>query len=165
MKIYVDFDGVIFDSEKLLFEEYKKFKNQNEILKIKYIQEKDWEELLSKCNVINNGIEILKSLRKDISILTKVFSMENEGVAKIKILRSMGIYNDVILSPGHLKKTDVVSAKGNVLIDDTVHNLDDWILAGGLPIYFNKDNSNIDGWNNKNKVYRMTNSLEIIRKL
>ena len=26
MKIYVDFDGVIFDSEKLLFEEYKKFK-------------------------------------------------------------------------------------------------------------------------------------------
>ena len=95
MKIYVDFDGVIFDSEKLLFEEYKKFKNQSESLKIKYIQEKDWEELLSKCNVINNGIEILKSLRKDISILTKVFSMENEGVAKIKILRSMGIYNAV----------------------------------------------------------------------
>ena len=165
MKIYVDFDGVIFDSEKLLFEEYKKFKNQSESLKIKYIQEKDWEELLSKCNVINNGIEILKSLRKDISILTKVFSMENEGVAKIKILRSKGIYNDVILSPGYLKKTDVVSAKGNVLIDDTVHNLDDWLLAGGLPIYFNKDNYNIDGWNNKNKVYRMTNSLEIIRKL
>ena len=29
----------------------------------------------------------------------------------------------------------------------------------------NKDNCNIDGWNNKNKVYMMTNSLEIIRKL
>ena len=42
MKIYVDFDGVIFDSEKLLFEEYKKLKNQNESLKIKYIQEKDF---------------------------------------------------------------------------------------------------------------------------
>ena len=40
MKIYVDFDGVIFDSEKLLFEEYKKFKNQSESLKIKYITSK-----------------------------------------------------------------------------------------------------------------------------
>ena len=37
MKIYVDFDGVIFDSEKILFEEYHKLKERNEEIKMNYL--------------------------------------------------------------------------------------------------------------------------------
>lgn len=165
MKIYVDLDGVIFDSETLLFdEEYRKLNIRNESDKIKYIQNKNWYEMLRRSEIINNSINILKGLRKDICILTKIHSMENEGVAKIRILRESEIQNNIILVPYPLKKSDVVNPEGSILVDDTIHNLDDWKIHSGIPIYFNKDNSDIDGWHNVNKEYVKIKSLDYLRK-
>ena len=79
-------------------------------------------------------------------------------------MRSLGVLNDVILSPFPLKKCEVVNAKGNILIDDTVHNLDDWQNSDGLPIYFNKDNKDIDGWNNRNTEYKRIRKLDEVFK-
>ena len=85
MRKYVDCDGVIFDSEVWLFDdEFRSLKIENELEKIKYVQKKDWNEILRKSEIINDAINILKEL-KDVAILTKVHSMENEGVAKIKL--------------------------------------------------------------------------------
>lgn len=165
MKIYVDFDEVIVDSEKWLFDGYEELHITTEAEKIKYIQNKDWKQILSKAEIINDAINILKGLKKDITILTKVHSMENEGVAKIKFLRSKGIESNIILVPYPFKKTEIVIAKNNILIDDTVHNLDDWFLDGGIPIYFNKDNLDIDGWNTQNKNYLKIKSLEYLKLL
>lgn len=165
MKIYVDFDGVIFDSEKILFEEYHKLKEKNEEIKMNFIKTMDWEYILKRSMIINDAIDILKKYySKDIAILTKVHSLDNEGTAKIKKLRSLGVLNDVILSPFPLKKCEVVNAKGNILIDDTVHNLDDWQNSDGLPIYFNKDNKDIDGWNNRNTEYKRIRKLDEVFK-
>lgn len=52
MEIYVDFDGVIVDSEKWLFDGYKELHITTEAEKIKYIQNKDWEQILSKAEII-----------------------------------------------------------------------------------------------------------------
>ena len=165
MKRYVDCDGVIFDSEILLFDdEYRNLKIQEEFSKIKYIQTKDWYEILKKSEVINDAINILKELR-DVAILTKVHSMENEGVAKIKFLRELGIRNEIILSPFTVKKTDVVDPFGNILVDDTVHNLDDWKALGGIPIFFNKDGLDVDGWGKVNTNYPKIKSLEYLKKI
>lgn len=169
IKKYVDFDGVVIDSEIHLFDEdYISLKDRkiitNEYEKIIYIQNKNWEKILSKSEIINNAIEILRMVKDDVSILTKIHSMENEGTAKVRLLRSLGIENDIILCPYTLKKTDVVDPRGNILIDDTIHNLDDWALGGGIPIYFNKDNSDIDGWNRENKLYVKTKSLDFLIK-
>lgn len=164
MKIYVDFDGVIFDSEKVLFYGYHKLGIKTEEEKIKYIQNKNWEDLLKKSEIINDSIEILKELGDKVSILTKIHSMENEGVAKIKILRSLEVKNEIILAPYTLKKTDIVNPNGNILVDDTLHNLDDWEKYGGNPIYFNMNNSDIDGWGDINKKYVKIKSLEYLRK-
>ncbi|MBE6139754.1 MAG: hypothetical protein E7174_04600 [Firmicutes bacterium] len=163
MKKYVDFDGVIFDSEIWLFdEEYRNLNIKNEFDKIKYIQNKNWDEILMKSEIINDAINILKELR-DVVILTKIHSMENEGVAKIKLLRSLEIKNEIILSPYTLKKSEVVDPRGNILIDDTIHNLDDWKQYGGIPIYFNKNNCDVDGWGNVNKNYTKVNSLDYLK--
>lgn len=165
MKKYVDCDGVIFDSEVWLFdEEYRSLKIKTEEEKIKYIQTKDWNEILNKSEIINDAINILKEL-KDVAILTKVHSMENEGAAKINFLRSLGIKNEIILAPFTVKKTDVVDPIGNILIDDTIHNLDDWKEKGGIPIFFNKDNLDIDGWGKINKEYIKIKSLEYLKKI
>ena len=158
MKIYVDFDGVILDTESLLYnEEYYKKKLNPNFDKMKYIQEINWKETLNKAEVINNSINILKELKKEITILTKINTLDNEGIAKINFLREHDIKSDIILVPFNLKKTDIVNARNNLLIDDTVHNLDDWNVMGGIPIFFNKDNLNIDNWFNVNTKYKKLN--------
>lgn len=163
MKTYIDLDGVIFDSERWLFEGYDKLGKTTEEEKIKYIQAKNWAEVLSKSEIINNSIEILKEL-KNTAILTKIHSMENEGTSKIKILRELGVRNEIILAPYTLKKTDIVDPEGNILVDDTIHNLDDWKMCRGIPIYFNMNNTDIDGWGNINKDYIKIKSLDYLKR-
>ena len=173
MKIYIDCDGVIIDSEKLLFgEEYyeKNIKGyiKSEKDKIKYVQNVDWSKLLKESEIINDSINILKSIKYDFAILTKIHSLTNEGDAKIKMFRELGIKNEIILVPYTVGKQDVVSAKNSILIDDTVRNLDLWKNDGGISIYFNKDNLDIDGWNIENSEYPKIcnlNELNNIKKL
>lgn len=173
MKMYIDCDGVIIDSEKLLFgEEYYEQKRKGFIKseedKIKYVQNVDWSKLLKESEIINDSINILKSIKYDFSILTKIHSLTNEGAAKIKMFRELGIKNEIILVPYTVGKQDVVSAKNCILIDDTVRNLDLWKSSGGISIYFNKDNLDIDGWNMTNLEYPKIcnlNELNNIKKL
>ena len=98
-------------------------------------------------------------------MLTKVNSYENEARAKVRIFREKGLNNNFIFVPYDKKKTEIVSAKGNILIDDTVHNLEDWDNDNGIPIFFNKDNNDIDGWDRINTKYKKINSLEYLKTL
>ena len=56
----------------------------------------------------------------------------------------------------------MVSAKGNILIDDKVYNLDEWVDNGGIGIFFNKDNLDYDVRGNENTKYKKINSLDIL---
>ena len=84
------------------------------------------------------------------------------------MFRELGIENEIILVPYTVGKQDVVSSKNSILIDDTVRNLDLWKNDGGISIYFNKDNLDIDGWNIENLEYPKIcnlNELNNIKKL
>lgn len=163
---YVDFDGVIFDTEPKLFnDKYYEMKKEPNFDKMKYVQDINWDKLIRNSKEINNAISILKELKSEVEILTKVNSLDNEAVAKIKILRELGIENKIILVPFNLKKTDIVSAKGNILVDDTIHNLDDWYKDGGIPIFFNKNNNDMDSWFNTNTKYKKIKTLEYLKEI
>ena len=162
-KLYIDFDQVILATEDLLFMEYEdKISKGIKVDKHKYLCEFDWEWLVHNSMVIANSIEILKSI-PEASILTKVHSLDNEATAKIKYLRDNGVDNEVIIVPHKLRKIDVVSAYGNILVDDAVHNLDDWRKAGGIPIFFNKDGLNLDNWGESNTKYKKIRSLNMFK--
>ena len=152
---YIDFDGVILDTEDLLFEEWRKNPNRfslPEEEKIKYIQRANWREILHNSNVINDAIYILKNMDiKDTVILTKVHSLINEAAEKIKYLRENNVKQQIIIVPYTLKKCEVVDAYGNILIDDSLKNLDEWELSGGYPMFFDKKETNIDPWNKYNE--------------
>ena len=164
MKKYIDFDGVIKDTYMPLFEDYlEKKKNGEYISDTEHVIKKDWIYVLEKSPIINNAIKIINELA-DTSICTRIHSLENEGVAKIRDLRHLGVKCDIILVPYTVKKTDVVSAKGNILVDDAVFNLDEWREAGGIPIFFDNYGTNIDGWGVENKKYVRTRSLDILKK-
>ncbi len=162
---YVDFDGVIKDTYMPLFEDYfERQKNGEYIDDTEHVIKKDWIYVLQKSPVINNAIQILNEV-DDTFVLTRVHSLENEGVAKIRDMRELGLKRDIILVPYLVKKTDVVSAEGNILCDDALFNLDEWVEDRGFPIFFDKDGTNTDGWGVKNtKGYTRTRSLDILKR-
>ena len=169
VEIYIDFDDVIMDTSSVLFSKWDKIPFSrlfSEDLKIKYIKLAKWEELIKKSDIIKNSISELKDMDpKMTSILTKVHSMENESVAKVRFLRDMGVKQKIIIVPYHLKKTDMVDACGNILVDDCVRNLDHWKECGGTPIFFSKNDSDIDNWGDVNTSYTKVKSLNILKKL
>ena len=164
MKKYVDFDGVIKDTYQPLFEDYwERQKNGEYIDDTEHVIRKDWIYVLARSPIINNAINILNEIA-DVSVCTRIHSLENEGVAKIRDLRHLGLKCDIILVPYQVKKTDVVDARGNILVDDAIFNLDEWVMAGGIPIFFDNNGTNIDGWGAKNTKYVRTRTLEILKK-
>lgn len=152
--IYIDFDGVILDTEPLLFEEWRKNPDRiflPEIEKIKYIQNQNWENIVNNSEIINNSIYYLKNINpNDAIILTRIHSLENEGVAKVTFLRKREVKQNIIFVPFNLKKSLIVNAKDNVLVDDSLFNLDEWVQDDGIAIFFDKNNSNYDNWHKEN---------------
>ena len=151
---YIDFDGVILDTEKLLFEEWRKNPNHyllSEKEKVEYIKQANWHFVLNNSPVINDALYYLRYMDPNTSfILTKIHSDSNEGDGKIKWLRQKKIKQRIILVPYYLRKVDMVDARNNILIDDSLKNLEEWANHGGIPIFFDIDNDNYDSWQQPN---------------
>ena len=164
---YIDFDGVILDTEPLLFEEWRKNPDRYllpESVKIEYIQQANWKEIIENAEVINDSLYYLKQLDPNkYTILTRIHSTENEGRAKIDYKLENNIKLPIILVPYYYKKSDIVDPKGNILYDDALYNLDEWQEEGGIPIFFDINNDNYDSWDKPNvKQYKKVNSLKDI---
>lgn len=145
MKKYIDCDGVVLNTEKGLFDNYHILKKQNPSLTRKnYIQNLDWRNWLEQAGDLNDAIYILKNYPPDdAELLTRFYSM-NEGGCKVKYLRSRGVRNNIILVPDDLCKSQIVTACGNILVDDSNGNLEDWNNNFGIPFYFGDDISEFD---------------------
>ena len=157
MKIYIDFDGVILDTDTTI----DNIIRDSNIDKKEYIKNCDWDNLLNNTDVINNSINYLRESKLDINLLSKISTLE-EGIAKVKYLRNNNIDMNINLVPTKISKSDIVSAKGNILIDDKVYNLDDWSSKGGIPIFFNKDNTDIDIYGKINTEYKKISDLSML---
>ena len=145
---YIDYDGVIFDSDDKLREMKKRagFAEHNQESYMNYFKylcdhTEEWDYVLKEANPINNSIQYLKELEKEEGntfILTK-FNSFYETELKLEILRKVyNIHLDIIFVPPHAKKSDIVSAKNNRLVDDDPNNVRDWILNGGIAYLFDK---------------------------
>lgn len=158
MKVYVDFDGVILDTDFIIDRDYSKI---DDIKRSDFIKNYDWNKLVNEASVINNSLDNLKNSKFDTYILSKISSM-NEGIAKVNYLRDNGVLTNIHLVPTKVSKSDVVSPEGNILIDDKVYNLDEWEEKGGISIFFNKDNLDYDIRGNKNIKYKKISNLDIL---
>lgn len=138
-KKFIDFDGVIFDTEKRVVE--RKKQNPN-ISWDEFFENLDWFQLLEESKVINNAIDYIlegQAKSKQIAILTKIHTLV-EMEAKVRALRSRKIEVPVLFVPPHVKKSHIyLPNNGEILIDDSIKNLIDWEEKGGKGIYFNED--------------------------
>ena len=138
--IYIDFDGVIVDSQKKIDYFFSLFGNKITAEWNNFLANLNWKvDVLSECKEINNSLTILKELykmKRDVYILSRVFSL-NEAKDKIEYLRDNGVYTDFITSPGRIEKTNVIIPNQNkILIDDSSSNIRNWIDNNGKGIYF-----------------------------
>lgn len=151
--IYIDFDGVILDTDKVLFKEFidnPNFEPFNEPEMVEYIKKSNWDYVIRNSEVINDSLYYLKeSDPKETCILTKVHSIGNEGKAKIEWKNRNNLKQAIILVPFYAKKTDVVDAEGNELYDDCFKNLKEWKEKGGIPIFFDGKQTGYDNWGEK----------------
>ena len=157
MRVYIDFDGVILDTDTTIDNIIKK----NNIDKKGYIRNCDWIGLLNNTPVINNSLYYLKETKLDIYLLSKISTLE-EGISKVRYLRDNNISMNIYLVPNKISKSDIVNSKGNILIDDKVYNLDEWKSKGGISIFFNKDNKDIDVYGKVNTEYKKICDLRML---
>ena len=62
---YIDFDGVILDTEDYLFYDWYKIPNYHELTeedKIRHVQCANWYKILHESNFINDSLYILKHI-------------------------------------------------------------------------------------------------------
>lgn len=158
MKVYLDFDGVILDTDSVLDVELSKVSH---ITRSDFVKNYDWDTLMRKDLIINNSLDKIKKSKYNISLLSKISSM-NEGIAKVKFLRNNGVLINIHLVPTSISKSDIVNAKGNILIDDKLYNLDKWVEQGGIAIFFNKNHDNKDVYGKVNTKYTCIDNLDIL---
>ena len=156
MKVYVDFDGVLLDTDSVIDKEFDGNGERRD-----FVKNYDWFKLMRDDLIINNALDYINNSKYEVSLLSKISSM-CEGQAKIKYLRNKGVKIDINLVPTLINKCDVVSAYGNVLIDDKIVNLDSWSNSGGISIYFNKDSKDTDIHGDINTKYPMISDLSCL---
>ncbi len=146
---YIDFDGVILDSQKRMLERkalagFKDQKSKEQFdLYFEYTNNhpEEWEYIINRANQINNSVDIiqkLQSLNKRIAILTKIHTLYEMKVKVRELRENRNIYVPVIFVPPGIKKYEVVIPNNQLLIDDSKKNIQEWIQHGGQGLIFDE---------------------------
>lgn len=134
-KIFIDFDGVILDSEERILKQ----KLSSNLDWDDFFQTVDWFQLLSTSKIINDSVNYILEKQKsykNLAILTKIHTV-NEMLAKTEYIRNKQIEIPIFFVPPRTTKSEIYHPKnGEILIDDSLKNLKDWKLHGGTGIYF-----------------------------
>lgn len=144
---FIDFDGVVLDSEERMlerkyniglcnhkdksqFEQYFEYTNSHP---------EEWNYIINEANQINNSVEIIKeleSLNKKIAILTKIHTLYEMKIKVEDIRENRKINCPIIFVPEGSKKHHVIIPNGQILIDDSSKNINGWIDNGGVGYIF-----------------------------
>ena len=140
MIIYIDFDGVIYDTVSIILNEIKEKEITLDENCNTFFAKLNWEKILNEAEEINSSINAIKNLQKtyNIKILTHVSSI-NEMEHKFKFIRKKLKNIDIIFVPKSIMKSQIINPINQVLIDDSKKNIDDWKSNGGIGILFGKN--------------------------
>lgn len=149
VNVYIDFDGVILNSEERMLE--RKFslgfcnhKDEKEFdLYFNYTNEhiEEWDYIIREAVSINNSVEIireLESLKRKIAILTKIHTLQEMKIKVDDLRNNRKINSPIYFVPPGVKKYQIIIPNNQLLIDDYEKNVLDWIAAGGQGYIFDE---------------------------
>lgn len=148
-ELYIDFDGVILDTIPYLYKalDDSKINMKDDAAVREFFSKYDYSKIINDGNILNNSIACIDKLKNSnifqISILTHINSLE-EGIVKTNYLRRYFKDITIVLVPKQLDKTEMVHAKGAILVDDYSGNLRAWESKGGIPVKFVKEKEKSD---------------------
>ena len=164
--LYIDCDGVIFNTIKPAFKEMKSLgvdlDNQDAITD--YFRKCDWNKLIELGGPINNSIEKIKILYESneferVNVATHRCSYL-EGVIKRNKFNNLIPHINIFTIPKDIPKQFALKAPGNILIDDAKRKIEEWVNDGGIGILFKQDvNGLIYPGELDNPNYFITNDL------
>ena len=143
-KLYIDFDGVIFNTINYAFDEMKKLgvdlSNDDEIND--YFVKVDWKILINKGGILNDSIRKIEILLESqefsrVEVATHRCSYL-EGIIKTNDLKSRIPNLKVTTIPRKIDKHFALKSQNNILIDDAKSKVISWINDGGIGILFNQ---------------------------
>ena len=135
-KKFIDFNGVILDTDTRLLE----LKKQRSNLSWKeFIETIDWDFLLDTSYEIANSLTFLRDISQtdnETYILTNADFIE-EQVAKVQYLRKNGIVLPILFAPTGIQKSEIYFPhQGDILVDDRPENIMFWNQCGGKGYLF-----------------------------
>lgn len=156
---YIDFDGVIVDSEQRMlerkylagFHDHKDKGQFYDYFEYTNTHLDEWDYIIRNAQSINNSVEIineLQILKKNIAILTKIHTLYEMKVKVDDIRNHRKITVPIIFVPPGAKKYEVIVPHNQLLIDDSKKNIKGWIENGGQGLIFDETMLEI----NKSKV-------------
>lgn len=145
--LYLDCDGVILDTidtaYRLMQIEGLDITNRKTV--DNYFINSDWNVLIYEAGILKNSIIKIKriidsNVFSSVKILTKISgNLEEEKIKRIlfgKLLPNV----EVIAVKIDDNKDEIVDPVNNILVEDSINNADRWNLAGGVGVYFVKEN-------------------------
>ena len=164
--LYIDFDGVLFDTITYAFLEMKRLgvdiTNQDEITE--YFKKVNWKYLINQGGILNDSIKKLEQIIDSnefarVEVATHRCSY-NEGVIKTEDLKTRIPNLKVTTIPRLIHKHYALKAENNILIDDAKQKVIDWINDGGIGILFSqKVDHLIHPYELGDNCYYITNDL------
>ena len=141
---YCDCDGVLLNTIEVSFRIMRDMgydiSNRKEVDSF-FKKLIDWNEVFDKSAFINNSVEKIKYIKelnifKDVIILTKLSGGYDEERLKRDLFYEVLPNIKVITLQYGLSKGVVVNAKDNILVDDEIGNCKNWEKEGGISILF-----------------------------
>ena len=150
--LYIDCDGVIFNTIAVGYEMMKKkgcnMNNHREV--DKYFRELDWRDIFKEAKVINNAFERIEELKRsnlfsDVVILTGLSGSYYEEGMKRDIFHMYLPGTRVITAQRGIPKALVAPHHENsILVDDEEKNCDSYKKYDGHAILFSEDILDLD---------------------
>ena len=161
-KLYIDFDGVIMNTNKSITNLLDKHKidrtNFNETKE--FLTNINWEEILKESSEISNAFFHLKEIKSkgvfNVAILTHVCTTKEAELKRKVILDNVGNL-ELIPVPREIDKCHYVDPKDAILIDDYSKNLELWEANGGIGIKFTDKE-----YNKFKSIYNLSDIFKLI---
>lgn len=144
IKLYFDCDGVILDTiyRSAMMARAIGYNPEDSDDFHNFFLAVDWNMLIPKAGILNDSLsKIRKIIRErpeyDVAILTK-YNPENptEEFAKRYFFSLFLPDVEVIMVPFQGHKHETVNPVGNILVEDSISNANDWDRAGGVAVRF-----------------------------
>lgn len=142
MQVFLDMDGVVADFfgtlERVTGKPYKASQTQEEFNELmeKHVVGTDFFAKLPKFKSVDKLLDILKVTFGGYTILSAPLSNDTEHTIKNKNLWIDENLTALLPNERIYTRDKAVYAKGNILIDDYMPNIEKWVAAGGIGIKY-----------------------------